>query len=70
MPAEEPRDIERLFLEGTEIDAALQASACEARLRHKQLGLPVVVWHEGRAVWVPPESIDHEGRITLELDED
>jgi len=29
----------------------------EALLRHKLLGHPVVVWRDGRVVWVQPDDI-------------
>jgi hypothetical protein len=25
--------------------------------RHRQLGIPLAIWHEGRVVEVPPEDI-------------
>jgi hypothetical protein len=30
----------------------------EAVLMHKKLGHPIVVWRDGKVVWVPPEEID------------
>jgi len=50
-------DIAKLFQEGTQIDAAVERAAREARLRHKQLGVPLVVWREGKVVEIPPEEI-------------
>ena len=29
-----------------------------ARLAHKQAGLPIVVWEDGKVVHVPPEEIE------------
>ena len=50
-------DIDRLFREGTEIDAALNAAVREAVLQHKQKGLPLVVWRDGKVAWIPAEEI-------------
>ena len=51
-------DIGRLFCEGTAIDAAMNAAAREAVLQHKQKGLPMVVWRDGKVAWIPPDEID------------
>jgi hypothetical protein len=59
-------DIGRLFREGTAIDAAMNAAAREAVLQHKQKGLPMVVWRDGKVAWIPPEEIDR-GPDTLSL---
>ena len=29
----------------------------EALLQHKKLGNPIVVWKDGKVVWIPPEEI-------------
>jgi isoaspartyl peptidase/L-asparaginase-like protein (Ntn-hydrolase superfamily) len=52
------RDIGRLFREGTTIDAAMNAAVREAVLQHRQKGLPMAVWHDGKVAWIPPEEID------------
>jgi hypothetical protein len=57
-PPDSPKDISRLFREGTPIDEAMSAAVREAVLRHKQLGLPLVVWRDGKTVWIPPEEIE------------
>ena len=38
---------------GGEADAAVR----DALIRHKQAGLPIVIWRDGAVVWVPPEEI-------------
>lgn len=56
--ADQPkRDITQLFKERTEIDKALALAVQDALWRHKQLGCPVVVWRDGKVVWIPPEEI-------------
>jgi len=34
----------------------------EALARHKALGIPAVIWRDGRVVIVPPEEIEVEER--------
>jgi hypothetical protein len=51
-------DVAGAFIEGTPIDLALARGVLEALRRHKQAGVPVVEWRDGRAVLVPPEEID------------
>ena len=31
---------------------------------HKLLGLPIVIWRDGKVVWVPPEEIELERRVS------
>jgi hypothetical protein len=58
----EPRkpDLDALFRSGTEIQDALRAAAHAAALRRMRLGLPLIVWRDGRVVEVPPEQIPAE----------
>ena len=51
-------DIGRLFREGTAIDAAMNAAVREAVFQHKQKGLPLAVWRDGKVAWIPPEEIE------------
>jgi hypothetical protein len=53
----EPRDIGRLFAEGTAIDRAIARAAAAARREYVRLGRPMPVWQDGRLVWLPPERI-------------
>jgi hypothetical protein len=52
-----PVDIQTLFDDGKEIDAALAEAVRNALIMHKRMGYPIAVWENGRAVWVPPEQI-------------
>lgn len=52
-----PVDIQALFADGKEIDAALREAARNAMIMHKRMGYPAVTWENGRVVWVPPEEI-------------
>ncbi|MGH7193344.1 MAG: hypothetical protein ACREJM_07380 [Candidatus Saccharimonadales bacterium] len=52
-----PVDIQALFEEGTQIDAALADAVRDALIMHKRMGYPVAAWRDGRVVWIPPEEI-------------
>lgn len=51
------RTIASIFAEGTPIDEAIQAGVDEALRRHKQAGVPIVVWENGKVVWIPASRI-------------
>ena len=50
-------DIDKIFREGVEIDRAVRRAARDARIEHKKLGIPLVIWRDGKTVLVPPEEI-------------
>jgi hypothetical protein len=52
------KGIDSIFAKGTVIDEALVQGVQEALRRHKQAGLPVVEWRDGKPVWVPAERIE------------
>ena len=39
------------------IEQALGRAVRDALRRHKQAGNPIVVWRDGREVWIQPEDI-------------
>jgi len=43
--------------DGTEIDQAIQRGINEALRKHKAAGKPIVVWRDGKVVWVPADEI-------------
>ncbi len=51
------RDIEALFLDGTEIDEALRQGVRDALRIHKLLGNPVATWRDNQVCWVQPDDI-------------
>ena len=53
----EPFDIDRVLDDGTAIDRAVRQATREAVLRHKRLGESIVVWRNGRVVWLKPNEI-------------
>jgi hypothetical protein len=54
---DEKPDIDALFADGREIDAAIAKAVREAVLEHKWAGNPIAVWQDGGVVWIPPEEI-------------
>jgi hypothetical protein len=60
MKAEAQKDVNRIFVEGGHlIDEALKQGVRDAMLRHKEAGLPVVIYRDGRAVWVMPQDLGY-----------
>lgn len=57
---ESARDIDSIFAEGTLIDEALRQAAREAIRRHRQMGLPLAVYRDGRIVWISAEALEAE----------
>ncbi len=58
MKRETPKDVNRILIEdGQLIDEALKQGVRDAMLRHKEAGLPVVIYRDGRTVWVKPEDL-------------
>ena len=54
---DEKPNIDALFEDGREIDAAIAKAVREAILEHKRAGNPIAVWQDGRVVWIPPDEI-------------
>jgi len=52
-----PVDIDRMIQDGTVIDREARRAVRQAVLTHKKLGQPIVVWKNGRVVWLRPEEI-------------
>jgi hypothetical protein len=58
MTDREPKDIGQIFREGTLIDEAMNAAVRDAVQLHKEKGLPMVVWRDGKIVWISPEEAE------------
>ena len=58
MASERKLSIQELWQDGRAIDRALREAVREALIRHKKLGESIVVWKDGKVVWVPPEEIE------------
>ncbi len=55
---EEHRDkITQAFADPEKITQALAQGVRDALLKHKRAGNSIVVWREGKAVWIKPEEI-------------
>jgi hypothetical protein len=60
MKAGTPKDIRRIFDEDPHvIDAALKQGVRDAMIRHKKDGLPVVIYRDGKTVWIRPEDLGY-----------
>jgi hypothetical protein len=49
--------ITEAFADKEKITRALTQGVHDALLKHKQAGNPVVVWQNGKMVWLKPEEI-------------
>lgn len=56
-PKQPTADITALMEAGTEIDKAVKRATRRAVLQHKKLGQSIVVWRDGRVVWIKPQDI-------------
>lgn len=55
---EKHRDkIAETFADPEKVTEALAQGVRDALLKHKQAGNPIVIWREGKAVWIEPEEI-------------
>jgi hypothetical protein len=61
-------DIGQLFRSRTEIQRALRSAARDAAIEHKKLGLPLVIWRDGKTVLIPPDEIVIDPEPESELD--
>ena len=52
------QDIEKIIRDGTAIDRAMVAARRRVILRHRQLGIPLVIWRDGQVVEVPADSVE------------
>ena len=53
-----PKDIDKIFREGTLIDEAMNLAVRDAVQLHKEKGLPMVVWRDGQILWISPEEAE------------
>jgi len=50
-------DVGEILADTEQVTAAVRRAGRDARLKHKQLGVPLVVWRDGQVVEIPPEEI-------------
>lgn len=58
MKESKPKDIRHIMLETDLVGRALRKAVVNAMIRHKRPGNPIVVWREGKVVWIPAEEIE------------
>ncbi|MDP2683376.1 MAG: hypothetical protein Q8P28_11395 [Deltaproteobacteria bacterium] len=51
------KTIDEIFKAGVPIDKALKKAVQVALLHHKQAGNPIVIWRNGKIIWLKPEEI-------------
>ncbi|MCG3132001.1 MAG: hypothetical protein FLDDKLPJ_02811 [Phycisphaerae bacterium] len=56
-PIEETADIRAVFDDDSIIDQAMRDAVRDALLDHKRTGDPIVVWQDGKVVWIPADQI-------------
>lgn len=54
-------DIDAIIQDDRILEAAGQEAVRDALLDHKRRGDPIVVWKDGKVVWVPAEQIRVDG---------
>lgn len=52
------REVERVLRDGAALDRAIVAARARVIRRHRLLGLPLVVWRDGRVVKLEPGSVE------------
>ncbi len=55
--ADKAVDVTEQLADAARVTDAVRQAGRDARLRHKQLGVPIVVWRDGQIVEIPPEEI-------------
>jgi hypothetical protein len=53
-------NVHRMFVEDRRrIDEALERGVREAMIRHKKDGLPVVIYRDGKSIWINPKELGY-----------
>ena len=52
------RDVERAVRDGDALDRAIVAARRRVIRLHRFLGVPLVIWQDGKVVEVAPDSVD------------
>ena len=58
MNADKPKNVRDIMLDTDLVERALREAVTQALIRHKRLGTPIVVWRDGKVVWIPAEEIE------------
>ena len=51
------KDISTIIRDGTVIDRAIEAARRRVVRRHKQLGVPLVIWQNGTVAEIAPDTV-------------
>ena len=51
-------DIAAIIMDGTSIERAIVAARRRLVETHRQLGIPLVIWRDGKVVEIAPETVD------------
>lgn len=57
---EQAKDVAAILQDDALVGAALEKATRQAIREHKQEGLPLAVWRDGKVVWVPAEELEAE----------
>ena len=52
--------ITEAFTNPERITKALAQGVRDALLKHKQVGNPIIIWRDGKSIWIKPEDIPIE----------
>lgn len=60
---EQSKDILEILSEGALVQKALEKAARQAIQEHKEEGLPLAMWRDGRVVWMTAEELEAESDV-------
>ncbi|MCP3960995.1 MAG: hypothetical protein GY719_24380 [bacterium] len=55
---DQAKDVLAILQDDALIGAALEKAARQAIREHKEEGLPLAMWRDGKVVWVPAEELE------------
>lgn len=58
MNSTDKRTVSERMCDSKAMTKAIKEAVYEAVREHKLLGYPIVVWKDGKSVWIPPEEIE------------
>jgi hypothetical protein len=61
MKSKKTKDIGKILANDELVETALREGVRVAVRRHKQAGLPLVEWRNGKVRWIAPEKVRFDG---------
>ena len=55
---DQTKDVAAILQDDALIDRALRKAALRAIREHRQEGLPLAIWRDGKVAWVPAEELE------------